>query len=233
MEIFVIGSAGSGKSTFVRSFSEFLREKGYKVSCVNLDPASDPIFRADADIRDYVRTEDVMRNYGLGVNGALLKSVELGLEFAERLKREADYVLYDTPGQMELFIFSKEGRKFVEKLSGSFTAALFLMDMTLVQDAESFLSAVLQDVIVSLRLSLPTLTVFTKVDVADSDINAMVDDISKKEGVLAELLERIVEFIEYTTIPYRPIKVSNVKKTGYEELLSAINELFCACGDIS
>ncbi|WP_456467651.1 PRK13768 family protein [Archaeoglobus sp.] len=233
MEIFVIGSAGSGKSTFVRSFSEFLREKGYKVSCVNLDPASDPIFRADADIRDYVRTEDVMRNYGLGVNGALLKSVELGLEFAERLKREADYVLYDTPGQMELFIFSKEGRKFVEKLSGSFTAALFLMDMTLVQDAESFLSAVLQDVIVSLRLSLPTLTVFTKVDVADSDINAMVDDISKKEGVLAELLEKIVEFIEYTTIPYRPIKVSNVKKTGYEELLSAINELFCACGDIS
>ncbi len=233
MEIFVIGSAGSGKSTFVRSFSEFLREKGYKVSCVNLDPASDPIFRADADIRDYVRTEDVMRNYGLGVNGALLKSVELGLEFAERLKREADYVLYDTPGQMELFIFSKEGRKFVEKLSGSFTAALFLMDMTLVQDVESFLSAVLQDVIVSLRLSLPTLTVFTKVDVADSDINAMVDDISKKEGVLAELLEKIVEFIEYTTIPYRPIKVSNVKKTGYEELLSAINELFCACGDIS
>ncbi len=233
MEIFVIGSAGSGKSTFVKNFSEFLLEGGYKVSCVNLDPSSDPIFDAEANIRDYVRVEDVMMSYGLGVNGALLKSMELGLKFAERLKRDADYVLYDTPGQMEVFIFSEEGRKFVEKLSGSFTAAIFLMDLTLVRDAESLLSAVLQDVIVSLRLSIPTLTAFTKADVADPDINAMVDEVFKKEGVLAELLEKIVEFIEYTTIPYRTIKVSNIKKTGYEELFSAINELFCACGDIS
>lgn len=233
MKIFVIGSAGSGKSTFVKNFSAFLKEKGYDVCCINLDPASDAIYDADGDIREYIKVEDVMTKYGLGVNGALLKSMELALNFAEELKREADFVLFDTPGQMEIFIFSREGRKFVEILSNSFTAALYLMDLTIVQDVESFLSAILQDVTISLRLSLPTITVFTKADIANPDINSMLDEISRKEGVLAELLEKLVEFIEYTTIPYRPIKVSNIKKTGYEELFAAVNELFCSCGDIS
>ncbi len=233
MDIFVVGSAGSGKSTLVRGFSEFLRDKGYDVKCVNLDPASKPAYEAQADIRDYVRVEDVMREFELGVNGALLKSVEIGLRYAKKLKTMGDFVLYDTPGQMELFIFSKEGREFVKELSGSFAASLFLMDLSLLQDAESFMSAVLQNVIVSLRLSLPSLTVFTKSDLADIDVRMMMDEIYKAEGVLAELLEKVVDFIEYTTVPYRILKVSNVKKTGYEELFSAINELFCSCGDIS
>ena len=118
-------------------------------------------------------------------------------------------------------------------LSTTFTSAVFLVDMTLIRDVESFLSAVLQNVIVSLRLSLPTLTAFTKLDIADYDLEEMAGKIRESEGVLAELLEKVVDFIEYTTIPYRPIKISNIKKTGYEELFSAINELFCACGDIS
>lgn len=233
MELFVLGCAGSGKSSFVKSFSEFLLEKGYEVRCVNLDPASEPVYRANRDIREYVKTEDVMRKFKLGVNGALIKSVELAAEYAEKLKEEGDFVLYDTPGQLELFIYSEAGRKFVESLSETFSASLFLVDLTMLVDPESLLSAIMQNVIVTLRLSLPSLTVFTKSDVADADVSAMITELRKREGVLAEMLERVVGFIELTTIPYRPIKISNVKKTGYDELFSAINELFCACGDIS
>lgn len=233
MELFVLGCAGSGKSSFVKSFSEFLLEKGYEVRCVNLDPASEPVYRANRDIREYVKTEDVMRKFKLGVNGALIKSVELAAEYAEKLKEEGDFVLYDTPGQLELFIYSEAGRKFVESLSETFSASLFLVDLTMLVDPESLLSAIMQNVIVTLRLSLPSLTVFTKSDVADADVSAMITELRKREGVLAEMLEKVVGFIELTTIPYRPIKISNVKKTGYDELFSAINELFCACGDIS
>ncbi len=233
MDIFVVGSAGSGKSTLVKGFSEFLKEKGYDVKCVNLDPATDPVYDAHADVRMYVRVEDVMRTFGLGVNGALLKSMEIASKHTRMLKVEGDFVLYDTPGQMELFIFSREGREFVMELAGNFAASIFLMDLSLLQDAESFLSAVLQNVIVSLRLSLPSLTVFTKSDVADVDIKKVMGKIYRTEGVLAELLEKVVDFIEYTTIPYRILKVSNIKKTGYDELFSALNELFCSCGDMS
>jgi phosphomevalonate kinase len=70
----------------------------------------------------------------------------------------------------------------------------------------------MQDAIVSLRLSLPTITAFTKSDIVDVDIKALLNEIGKKEGVLAELMERLVDFIELTTIPYRQIKISNIKK---------------------
>ncbi len=233
MRVFVIGPAGSGKSTFVGEFSSYLREKGFDVRCVNLDPATEPTYPADADIRQFVRTEEVMRQFRLGINGALIKSIEMVADYAEELKCDGDFVLYDTPGQMELFIYSEAGRRLVEKMSSGFTSALFLMDLTIISDAESFLSAVLQNVVVSLRLSLPTLTVFTKADAADVDIKALTEGISKHSGVLAELLERVVFFIEYTTIPYRPIKVSNLTWSGFEDVFAAINELFCACGDIS
>ncbi len=212
MEVFVLGCAGSGKSTFVKSFSEYLREKGYTVKCVNLDPASDPAYSADKNVRDFVKTEKVMAEFGLGVNGALIKSVELASDYAQELRVKGDFVLYDTPGQLELFIYSEAGRKFVKELSGSFSCSLFLVDLTTITDPESFLSAIMQDVIVSLRLSLPTLTAFTKSDVADIDVKALLGEIGRREGVLAELMEKLVEFIELTTIPYRPIKISNVKK---------------------
>jgi len=55
MEIFVAGPAGSGKSTFVKSYSELLGEKGYSVCCVNLDPATEPLYDASKDIREYVK----------------------------------------------------------------------------------------------------------------------------------------------------------------------------------
>ncbi len=233
MRLFVVGPAGSGKSTFVREFSKFLKERGYCVACVNLDPASGASYDTAADIRDFVRAEDIMRDFGLGINGALLKSMELAEKHISKLKVDADYVLYDTPGQMELFIYSASGRRMVEELANGFTASLFLIDSTLSSDAEGFMAAVLQNVVVSLRLSLPTLTVFTKADLSDVDVERIRAEIRRSEGVLAELLERVEFFVEYTTIPYRVLKISSTKRIGFEDLFDAVNELFCACGDIS
>ena len=116
MNIIVVGPAGSGKSTFVKNFSKYLKD--YDVKVVNLDPASDPIYKADRDIREFVRTEEVMKKFGLGINGALLKSIELSLEHIDDLILDGDYVIYDTPGQMELFLYSKHGLAMAEKLQG-------------------------------------------------------------------------------------------------------------------
>ncbi|HID43423.1 MAG TPA: GTPase, partial [Archaeoglobaceae archaeon] len=117
MNLIVLGPAGSGKSTFVKSFSGYLKDKDYDVKSVNLDSASDPIFEATADIREFVRAEDVMREYRLGINGALIKSMEIAVESIDNILVEGEFVLYDTPGQMELFLYSKEGLRIVEKIS--------------------------------------------------------------------------------------------------------------------
>ena len=63
MKIFVLGPAGCGKSSFVKAFSEYLREMDLDVKCVNLDPATDPVFDASVDIRSFVKTEEIMKKF--------------------------------------------------------------------------------------------------------------------------------------------------------------------------
>lgn len=231
MDLFVLGHAGSGKSSFVKAFSEYL--EGYEVKCINLDPATPPIYKVDIDIRNYIKTEDVMKKYRLGINSALIKSIELSIPFIKNFRLQGDYILYDTPGQMELFLSSIYGRETVDILKTDTTASIFLMDLTTIQDAESFLSTIMENVIVTLRLYIPSLTVFTKSDIASIDIDRLKKEIMEKSGVLPELLEKTIEFIEYTNIPQRTLMISNINKNGFDELLSALNELFCSCGDIS
>ena len=233
MEVFILGHAGSGKSTLVKAFSEFLRSIGYDVKCVNLDPASDPIYKAEVDVRDYVKAEEVMRRFVLGINGAMLRAVDLMLEFSDRLKVEGEFVLYDTPGQMEVFIYSESGLALVERLKGSQTCGLFLIDSAMARTPENLASAILQNVVVMLRLGIPTLTVLTKSDLWDINIGELLRKINFGEGVLSEIMENLAPLFEYTTLHYRTIKVSSVKKSGFQELLSALRELFCACGDLS
>ncbi len=232
MNVMVIGPAGSGKSTFVKNFSEFLKE--YDVKTVNLDPASDPIYNADADIRDFVRTEDIMREFKLGINGALLKSMDLTLNYIEKLIPEGDYVLFDTPGQMELFLYSKSGLEIVKRISDSgWTIAIFVVDSNIASTPENFISILAQNAVISLRLLVPTITVFNKCDIFDIDPRKLLKEVDRIEGVLSELIEKLSEFIDYTTVRYRIIKISAIKGTGFDDVLSAMNEVFCACGDIS
>jgi len=235
VNVVVVGPAGSGKSTFVKAFLEYLRSKDYDAKAVNLDPASDPIYEANADIREFVRAEEVMKMFRLGINGALMKSMDLAAEHVPELILKGDFVLYDTPGQMELFLYSKAGIKMIEDIASTPTAGVFIVDSEVASTPENFVSILAQCAIVSLRTSIPTLTVFNKCDIADIEfsVGELKDQLVRKEGVLAELMENLLVFIEYTTIPYRLIKISAKKREGLDEVFSALNELFCACGDIS
>ena len=233
MNIVVVGTAGSGKSTFTLNFSGYLRRKGYAVETVNLDPASPPIYETGWDVRKFVRAEEIMEEFNLGINGALLKSVEIAHQYIMDLIPDAEYVIIDTPGQMELFLYSDFGEKVVESLKG-FSACLFIVDSTRVSTPENFISIIAQSAVVSLRLSIPTLTVFNKCDIAEiPELDEVMARIRREEGVLAELMEKLVEFVEYTTLPYRPIRMSSITSEGFDDVFSALNELFCACGDIS
>ena len=234
MNVLIVGPAGSGKSTFVRAFLDHLRD--YDVKAVNLDPASDPIYPSHADVRRFVRTEDVMREYGLGINGALIKSMEIALNHVDSLIVRGDYVLYDTPGQMELFLYLKAGIEMANRIAESdWTVCVFVVDSEVASTPENYVSILAQNAVISLRTGVPTITVFNKSDVVDVDLtpSKVKETLSKEEGVLAELMERLVDFLEFTTARFRTIKISALKGEGLDDVLSAINEVFCSCGDLS
>jgi len=88
---------------------QFLGAIGRKVSVVNLDPANDRTnYPSAVDVRNLITLEDIMRDDELGPNGAVLyalEELEQNWEWMEDELRKLgdDYVLFDCPGQVELF----------------------------------------------------------------------------------------------------------------------------------
>jgi GTPase SAR1 family protein len=67
INIFFLGTAGSGKTALTQAFNEWLKERGLDVIVVNLDPGVELTpYSPDIDVRDWVNVGDVMesRPYG-------------------------------------------------------------------------------------------------------------------------------------------------------------------------
>ena len=105
----VIGPPGSGKSTYCDGMHQFLSAIGRKCSVVNLDPANEHTsYPCALDIRNLVTLEEIMADEHLGPNGGILyalEELEHNRSWLEEGLRELgeDYVLFDCPGQVELF----------------------------------------------------------------------------------------------------------------------------------
>ena len=88
---------------------QFLSAIGRKCSVVNLDPANERTsYPCAIDIRDLIALEDVMTEEELGPNGGVLYALEELEQNGEWLVEGLeglgeDYVLFDCPGQVELF----------------------------------------------------------------------------------------------------------------------------------
>ena len=117
ISIITIGMAGSGKSTLVQALVAHMAKKKIPRYVVNLDPAVHQVnYPVNVDIRSSVKYKEVMKQYNLGPNGAIVTSLNLFatqfdsvIKFCEDKKDTIDYVLLDTPGQIEVFTWSASG----------------------------------------------------------------------------------------------------------------------------
>jgi GTPase SAR1 family protein len=106
----IIGPAGSGKSTYCNLIQSYAKNLQRNILIVNLDPAAEKIsYSPDVDIRELINTDDVMDFTKLGPNGGLIYSMEYLIENIDWLEDQIgtlgpdDYVLFDCPGQLELY----------------------------------------------------------------------------------------------------------------------------------
>lgn len=82
---------------------------GRKCSVVNLDPANDRTsYPVALDVRDLVTIDEIMETEDLGPNGGALyalEELEHNFEWLEEGLKELgeDYIIFDCPGQVELF----------------------------------------------------------------------------------------------------------------------------------
>jgi GPN-loop GTPase len=168
--VYFTGTAGAGKTSFVRAFSEWLKTAGYDATVVNLDPGLEGSdFEPDVDIREWVRLADIQDEYGLGPNGAQVAAADMIALKVFDVKQaiqelRSDYVLIDTPGQIELFAFREASKAIVDALSGDRSVISFLFDPALSRTPGGFVSLLMLCATVEFRFRLPMVNALTKVD---------------------------------------------------------------------
>ena len=193
--IFIIGTAGSGKSLLTASFSEWLKVGKQNVTTVNLDPGVLNLpYAPDIDIRNYIDFNRIMDEYGLGPNGALVLAADLIAEEAERIGGEiedlqSDVVLVDTPGQMELFAFRASGPYIANELTKEQKAIVYLFDAVFSFNPLNYVSNMFLSAAVYNRFFFPQLHVLSKCDLLPpEEVNHIVD-----WSVDPEAIELVIE----------------------------------------
>lgn len=172
----VLGPPGSGKSTYCHGMYQFMSAIGRKSSIVNLDPANEslPYPSCSFDIRDYIRLEEIMNDHALGPNGGLMYAMEsLDDQALEQLVDiwkdlgKTDYLIFDCPGQVELFTHHNSFFRIFNRLSRNADARLCtvsLMDSVNLTSASQYISMLLLSLRTMIQLELPHVNVISKID---------------------------------------------------------------------
>jgi GPN-loop GTPase len=240
--IFVTGTAGSGKTLLTSSLLSWYREKGQDAITVNLDPGVRSLpYDPDVDIRNTINLEEIMNEYALGPNGALIFATDLMASKVSEIQEEidstnADFVIVDTPGQIELFAFRESGPFIVKNLAGDSKSLLFLIDSLVASTPTNFLSLLLLSASVKLRMELPQLQILSKIDLATNAVGEMVRW-SRDPLLFEDALSKIKSGEEYSfyTQLFRSLKkvalstglypVSSYTRAGFVALIGELSRI--------
>lgn len=154
---------------------------------INLDPAVRNVpFDSNIDIRDSVNYKEVMKSYNLGPNGGILTSLNL---FATKIDqilgllekrttpdpakpdvKPIKNILVDTPGQIEVFVWSASGSILLDSLASTFpTVIAYIIDTPRTASTSTFMSNMLYACSILYKTKLPMILVFNKTDVKDAE----------------------------------------------------------------
>ena len=240
--IFIAGTAGAGKSLLASKIYDYYVRNGSFVAILNLDPGVESLpYACDIDIRDHVDLVTIMKQYDLGPNGALIMASDLIASKMDQIQKEVDdvnpdYLIVDTPGQIELFAYRSSGPFFVHNLNAEQKVVIFLYDGAFITTPANFVSVTLRATSVKLRLKLPTINVLTKTDLIQdkisdilkwsTDIKSLEERISAEtDGETYTLLTNILKGLDVGDFVEELIGVSNVTGEGMINLESVLSRI--------
>lgn len=246
----IIGPPGSGKSTYAYGMYQFLNAIGRKVSVINMDPANDHVqYPCALDIRDFVQLEEVMTEQNLGPNGGImyaLEEVEESLDgFVNKVKELGDneYLLFDCPGQVELFTHHGALQRIFKRLEKQEKARLCvvnLVDSHYITKPSLYVSVLLLTLRSMLQLDLPQVNVLSKIDLIHrygtldfnldyytevQDLHHLFPLLEKEAGMTkyAKLTEAIAEVVEdFGLVAFEVLAVED--KKSMIQLLTTIDK---------
>ncbi len=240
--IFITGTAGSGKSLLTSKLYEYYTKNGAFTAVLNLDPGVESLpYTCDIDVRDYVDIISIMKQYELGPNGAMIMANDLIASKIDIIQEQVynvnpDYLIIDTPGQIELFAYRSSGPFLVQNITNEEKVCIFLYDGALVTTPINFVSVSLLATSIRLRLNLPTLNVLTKTDLIGDRIKDVLKwstSLASLEAALSQetdgdtysLVTNILRGLNLGGFAQGMIPVSNATGEGMVNLESALSRI--------
>ena len=239
--IFVTGTAGSGKSMLTSKILEYYQKNGVFASVLNLDPGVESLpYRPDVDVRDYVDIVQIMQQYDLGPNGSMIMANDLIASKIDDIQNEIhgvnpDYLIVDTPGQIELFAYRASGPFFIQNIDASEKTNIFLYDGTMIVSPTNFISISLLATSIKLRLGLPTINVMTKTDLIpdkidqvlkwSSDPISLEEELKTLEGETYSFATDILRTLNIGEFAGDLIPISNLTGEGMVNLQAALSRI--------
>ena len=244
--ILLIGMAGVGKTTVAQRINHYCIGNDINSYFINLDPAvrGELPYNCNIDIRDTVNYSEVMKQYQLGPNGAIMTSLNL---FATKIHdviqiidkrstnqdtRGLDYVFIDTPGQIEVFTWSASGQLITEAFISSFPAVLFafICDATRCINPQTFTSTMLYASSIYFKLGIPLILCFNKTDVVSgtgllnwmSNIDELTVALHEEQGYGSTLCSSLVLFIHQFYSKLQTCCISAISGNGMDELFNTL-----------
>ncbi len=244
--VFIVGPAGSGKTTLTDVLGRYLEKQGFSTCYVNLDSAVEEVpYNPDFDIRQYYTVFKLMKEEKIGPNMALIRSVELLLKYEEQIRNfveyasnNYDYILVDTPGQLELTIFHEASitimKLFAER---SRSCVVFLIPADMIKTIRDVAFLKLMALAIRYRIDVPVVTTISKIDLNPRVEEIVTRDLDSSElslmGTEQDLVHELWSIIRKIEKRQRIVKVCSITGEGLDELHTLIYEVFCACGDLS
>jgi len=240
--IFVTGTAGAGKSLLASKIYDYYTQNSAFAAILNLDPGVESLpYSCDIDVRDHVDIVSIMKQYDLGPNGALIMANDLIASKIDVIQNEVsnvnpDYLIVDTPGQIELFAYRTSGPFFIQNLDAEEKVNIFLYDGALITTPVNFVSIALLATSIRLRLNISTINIITKTDLVgtkmkeilqwSTNLKSLEDAISNEaDGETYTLTTNILRGLNLGGFAQGLIPISAVTGEGMVNLESALSRI--------
>ncbi|KAK9501141.1 hypothetical protein O3M35_002237 [Rhynocoris fuscipes] len=245
----VIGPAGSGKSTYCSAVVQHAAANRKVIEVINLDPAAEYFsYEPLADIRELIHVDDAMEDEDLkfGPNGALVFCMEYLIENCDWLKEKLgedddDYILFDCPGQIELYTHMTTIRQLIILLQNMnfHICSVFLVDSQYMVDGTKFISGTMAALSVMVNLEIPHVNILSKMDLLsksarskldnylEPDPHYLVGDVESnsrwnpKYRKLTESIGKIID--DYSLVRFFPLNLKNEENLA--DLLLTIDNI--------